>query len=408
MNGDAISGASLASDLETDPGTPPKSRFALFTDSWISLQSSTAVALKLPISQGDFEKKYGSFGSSKVITQSIDAMRDVQATAKEFGDPTSLRSQLIKNPNMLAVDTPPDEIYTHTVWLGQRVSNNATTLISGMTAVKSAFNSMPPASKVENIKKYLFSQSMGPIPIAQKMSEEVQDLIKKLLKFEEKMAAYADVLNHYTNNSGALTKEVEDKLGDISKKITRLKDARDEAYDSWLKFTIAAASTAFACVAIGALLAPATGGVSLKVGVAAGAVAGGIMGAKAAGFRAEYSAYCNQLTTAEGDQRQKMRLQSDLIGFNTEMKRVGPAMAGFMSSLQQVGGVWTKMNNDLQYMVNNVTEKNIDELPFLVEGEVNKAIESWRKVDAAASQFTVSSLTNFKHIEMGDELPDAA
>ncbi|MCO4848996.1 MAG: hypothetical protein KC448_13625 [Yoonia sp.] len=109
----SIAGEGLAVKLGTGPDGKVKSRFALLSKDWVSLQASTAVALDLPVSHGNFEEKYGSFGTSAVITDCISAMRDVQNTAQEFGDPARLRKQLIQDKTLLNTQAPPKEIYTH-------------------------------------------------------------------------------------------------------------------------------------------------------------------------------------------------------------------------------------------------------------------------------------------------------
>ena len=79
-----------------DPKSGQKSTFSLFSDSWLQLQAYTGSAMELPITSGDFETKYGSFGGATVITECIDAMKNVRQAATEFGDPRSLRAQLTK------------------------------------------------------------------------------------------------------------------------------------------------------------------------------------------------------------------------------------------------------------------------------------------------------------------------
>src|SRR5271163_819274 len=104
-----------------DSRSGQKTQFALFSDSWIELQGYVGAAIDLPITKGGFEEKYGTIGSSKTILDSIAAMKGVQEAATEFGNPKTLRASLIKDPNLLSTKEPPVEIYTHTIWLGQRV-----------------------------------------------------------------------------------------------------------------------------------------------------------------------------------------------------------------------------------------------------------------------------------------------
>ena len=267
---------------------------------------------------------------------------------------------------------------------------------------------MSDTDKVKNIKTYLFDATLGPIPIAQEMVKEIQVLMDKLLKFEIKMNEYNQKLTDYIKSSGSMMEEVNRLVGTGDKRVERLTKARDDAYDSWLDYTIAAASSAVGCLLVGALFAPATGGTSLLYGAAIGAAVGTGLGIKAAEFRAEYSAYCKELTTAETDVAKKRRLRTDLVALNTQMKTVGPAMAGFVKNLQGVSGVWTKMNADLIDLGNNVNEGNVGSIPFLVEARANLAIETWRSVETAASEFQVDSLIDVTRTRLGDPLPAVA
>ena len=188
----------------SNPESGQKSQFALFSDSWIELQGYVGAATELPINKGSFEEKYGTVDGSKTVLECIDAMKGVQAASTEFGNPRSLRAKLIKDPGILASPEPPEEIYTHTVWLGQRVHDTATRLVSGYESVLLELPSLPPREQVENLKAYLFDQTLGPIPLAQKMSAEVATLIRKLGKFEQTMNEYNSKLQAFTNSSSTM------------------------------------------------------------------------------------------------------------------------------------------------------------------------------------------------------------
>ncbi|ATB45305.1 alpha-xenorhabdolysin family binary toxin subunit A [Corallococcus macrosporus] len=391
-----------------NPNSGQKTQFALFSDSWLELQAYVGAASDMPLTQGDFEQKYGKVGSSKTITDCIGAMKNVKEASAEFGDPKALRAALIANPNLLATKEPPREIYTHTVWLGQRVNETAGRLVSGYTSVLSELSGLPPQEQVANLKAYLFDQTLGPIPLSKQMSDDVGTLIRKLGVFEQKMNEYNEKLQAFTRGSSAMMAELNTTLGALSQKIADLERSRDAAYKAWRDFTIAAVTTSVGCMLIGGLLAPFTGGASLLVGGVAAIATGVGLGVKAAQCRAEYNEYCKLVASEEEERKKKQRLRSDLGDFNTQMQRVGPAMGSFLKNLQTIQGAWVQMNSDMLAISNSITPGNVGSVPFLVKAKAQLAVDSWQAVGDSARQFTVGSLVDYTSLAFGDVMPENA
>lgn len=394
--------------IPADPNSGQKSQFALFSDSWLELQAYVGAATDLPIGKGDFEAKYGAVSGSRTVLDCIDAMKGVQAASTDFGDPKSLRAALIENPNLLSTAEAPDQIYTHTVWLGQRVHQTAATIASGYQSVLDGLSGMPPAEQVQNLKAYLFDQAMGPVPLSQQMSADVGMLIRKIGAFEQKMNEYNEKLRAYTSSSSKMIADVNTSIGSLVQQIADLEQSRDDAYRAWRDFTIAAVTSSVGCFLIGCLLVPFTGGVSLLVGGAAAIGLGVGLGVKAAQCRAKYNEYCKMIQTQGVELQKKQRLRSDLGDFDTQMQRVGPAMAKFLKNLQTVEGVWTQMNADMLAIGNSVNEGNIGSMPFLVKAKANLAIDAWKSIDDSARQFTVESLVDYTSLAFGDTMPESA
>jgi len=388
-----------------NPNSGQPSQFALFSDSWLQLQAYVGAASELPIGKGDFEEKYGAVSGSQTVIDCIGAMQSVQSASQEFGDPKSLRAALIANPGILASAEAPDEIYTHTVWMGQRVHQTASTIVSGYQSVLDGLVGLPAADQVSNLKAYLFDQTMGPVPLSQQMSKDVATLVQKLGKFEQKMNEYNEKLRAYTSGSSQMMADVNSTIGSLEQKIVDLENSRDAAYKAWRDFTIAACTASVGCLLIGGLLAPFTGGVSLLVGGAAAIATGVGLGIKAAQSRAEYNEYCSMIQTQGVELQKKQRLRSDLGDFNTQMQRVGPAMNSFLKNLQTIEGVWVQMNSDMLAIGNSVNEGNIGTMPFLVKAKANLAIDAWKSIDGSAKQFTVESLVDYTSLAFGDTMP---
>jgi len=388
-----------------NPNSGQRSQFALFSDSWLELQAYVGAASDLPIGRGDFEEKYGAVSGSQTVLDCIGAMKSVQAASQEFGDPKSLRAALIANPGVLAGANAPNEIYTHTVWLGQRVHQTASTIASGYQSVLAGLTGLPAADQVSNLKAYLFDQTMGPVPLSLQMSKDVGMLVQKIGKFEQKMNEYNEKLRAYTSGSSKMIADVNTAIGSLEQQIGDLEKSRDAAYKAWRDFTIAACTTSIGCMLIGCLLAPFTGGLSLLAGGVAAIATGVGLGIKAAQCRAEYNQYCTMIQTQGVELQKKTRLRSDLGDFDTQMQRVGPAMAGFLRNLQTVQGVWTQMNSDMIAIGNSVNEGNVGSLPFLVKAKANMAIDAWKSIDDSAKQFTVESLVDYTSLAFGDTMP---
>ncbi len=389
-----------------NPQSGQKTQFALFSDDWLQLQGYVGAAVKLPITEGDFATKYGTFSGETVIKDCIGAMRNVQAASTEFGDPKALRAALIKDPNLLAGKEPPKEVYAHTVWMGQRVHTTAQTIVSGYQSVLEGLTGLPSKEQVDNLKAYLFDPTMGPIPLAGTMNTEIGFLIQKLGVFEQKMNGYNEQLQAFTREGSNMLSLVDKTIGELGPKIAELQRTRDDAWEAWKNFTIAAITCSVGCALIGAVLAPFTGGVSLLIGGAAAIATATGLSIKAVENRAKYNEYCKLVQDAEADLRKKQLLRGDLSGLNSSMKLVGPAMSGFLKSLQSVQGAWVQMGSDMKSINDSLTPSNVGSLAFLVKAKSQMAVNAWQAVDDSAKQFTVESLVDYTSIDFGDKMPD--
>jgi hypothetical protein len=287
------------------------------------------------------------------------------------------------------------------------VHETAGKIVSGYDSVLQGLAGLPPREQVDNLKAYLFDQTLGPVPLSKTMSDEVGVLIKKLGKFEQKMNEYNEKLQAFTKGSSKMIAEVNTTIGALAQRIADLEKSRDAAYQAWRDFTIAAVTSSVGCLLIGALLAPFTGGVSLLVGGAAAIATGVGLGVKAAQCRAQYNEYCKLIDTESAEMKKKQRLRSDLGDFDTQMQRVGPAMGKFLKNLQTVQGVWVQMNSDMLAIGNSISESTVGTLPFLVKAKSKLAVDSWQAVDDSAKQFTINSLVDYTSLAFGDTMPES-
>lgn len=392
--------------IPANPGCGQPCRFALFSDSWIELQAYAGAASELPMTRREFEHKYGAVAGSRMLTLCIDAMKAVQAASTEFGDPKCMRAMLRTSPNLLATRQPPQDIYIHTVWLGQRVAEAAAGIAIGFENVMSDLPSLPPREQVDSLNAYLFDPALGPVALSKKMSDEVGMLIWKFGKFAQNMNECNDRLTAYTSSWSPMIAEVDTAIGSLVQRIAGLAKARADACLAWREFTIAAATSSVSCMLVGGQLAPLTGAVSLLAGGPAAIAVGVGLGVKAARCRALYNEYCSQIAGQPDDLKKKQRLRSDLGDFDTQIQCTRLAMTNFLSQLQAVEGAWVHVNSDMLAIGNSITEKNVGTLPLLVKSMSLAAVDGWRSVADSASRFTTGSLIGYTSLAFGDEMPE--
>src|SRR5690349_491235 len=67
--------AAVAKLIKSDPAPAEDFKFALFSHQFLNLQIAIAKVLALPITEGDFEKKYGSFGRKDTVVACLTAVK---------------------------------------------------------------------------------------------------------------------------------------------------------------------------------------------------------------------------------------------------------------------------------------------------------------------------------------------
>jgi hypothetical protein len=137
-----------------------KSRFVLFSEEWLNLQMYIQSVFELPITQGDFDEKYGDFdsGDRSLIEGAVDAMRDVRALSDVFGTPEIVVEQLANDPDYLT-DGKSKCIYAHIVWLATKMQYVANKFDLSVGLLKERLD--PDRNSSAEQKKYLQTVLMG-------------------------------------------------------------------------------------------------------------------------------------------------------------------------------------------------------------------------------------------------------
>jgi hypothetical protein len=258
---------------------------------------------------------------------------------------------------------------------------------------------------VLQLRAYLFDETLGPVPLSDRMSRDTRALIRKVKAFEQKMNEYNDKLRAYTKGTSTMVAEVNASIGTLAQRIKDLQDARDAAYRAYLDFTIAAYMAPIPCILIGAILAPFTLGISFGIGSALAVTLWGTFSAAAARSHDDYNTYCAEIESESVQLRRKQRLRSDLADFDLQAGRVAPAIAELLGNLEGIDSAWVRMKADMLAINQSVDPSNVASMPFLIKAKAGAAIDAWKDVDQAAKSFTAESLIDYASLAFGEKMP---
>jgi hypothetical protein len=338
-------------DIVDDPSKVPPNRFILFGDEWLVLQTYVQQGLLLPINQGDWNTKYGSFSDQKLVTDTLEAMKRVHDLSAVFGNPSELKKKISTNPSYMFTPEPPTEIYAHIIWLAIQIQNAASTYNYTLANLQPLLAVGTKQEKAENLKMILVGPG-GLVSTAEDMQKKTAALLKKLADFDGKISAANEQIQKYSGQSSEILKKANQLVGKLGEDIKRLNVEADVAYQKWRDYTIAACVTGVVVGIFGNILFP---GLAALVG---GGVAIGL-GIAAANERATYEALRSEIAKQEEEKKKKTNLIADLSGFNTNIGQISPALVKFKTSLDIIQGVWLDIGGSLSYIATNY---GVDEL----------------------------------------------
>jgi hypothetical protein len=354
--------------------------------------------MRLPITQGDFESKYGTFTDEQAVKDCIAAMGQIQALATQFGDPVALMAELAKNPAVLQTDTAPTEVYTHIVWFATKLYQAAMTFNQTLAAFMQLLNPANCGTPTEcgTILQQVLTGKGGLQSTAQDMVGKCNDLVAALAGFNQSLKPSTDELGNYTANSSTFYEDVQKAITQDDSDIQTYQDEADEAYKLWKDLTIAAVSTSVGLIVL-------TGGMAWPLA----AVAAGVLGDQATKARNAYNEACDQLHAAEADDQKKILLKNDLDSFNKQLTPINDAATTFITTLQQVTSVWVGIGSDLDFIVKNFTLEQLGSLTWVMQAlALNRATADWQIIGQAAQQFTANSLVTYHVQDFGTKIPE--
>ncbi len=380
----------IQSTAPPPPGTdPPPSRFLLFTNQWLDLQNYIQMALAMPITQGDFKTKYGDFPATDkaLIDGAIGAMKDVSGLSAVFGDPSTLKSKIISDPNYLLTQTAPTEIYGNIVWLANQIQNTASTFAYTFANLAPIIGpgAGTPAQRAANLKAILDGPG-GLASSAALMQQQTSQLLSKLLSFDQQIAAANGQILTYVGSSSSLLSTASGLIGTMNDDINNnLQPAADTAYKAWRDYTIAAITTSIGIMVLSCgLLWPLAVGLGVGLGVAA------------AKEKAAYNSLMDQIRTEREDIQRKTNLVTDLTGFNGKISLVAPALSSFKTSLETVEGTFNTAAMNLAFIANNFSDAQLADYNWVMQTmKIGDAQNKWQAIAATTQDYTSKSLVSY-------------
>lgn len=388
-------------------------KFVLASSGWFDLQNNVQALLALPSDFGEYEQRYGDASSGMQMKECFDAMRKLRNVASKYGNPKSLRSNILRDPNLLAnTARPRNDAFTSTLWTLERAHQNAFTLASTLYHIPANARGERPADVVTGIKR-LFLDTDQIVDKMQQTVEQLDLLVKEFQDLENELEAAQDFMRTYTERSSYTRQSLDKEVGSLKTKIEQLEKDRDAAYKKWKALTVAAIAVPAGISIIGigvmVLLAVPTSGHSFAVGSvvtgAAAAAAGAALGIAAGLARTSYDGLVQEISTKEEFLQKRIAYRHDLGALDELMKFSLPTSNGIINQIQVIKTAWASSIDEIRYKVSDLTTETLADGPWLKEHEMAASASNWIKVDDALKAFFNGSFVDSSLISFGSDLP---
>jgi cell division septum initiation protein DivIVA len=203
-------------------------KFILSSREWLDLQNQVQALLALPSNFGEYEQRYGDASSGLQMKECFDAMHVLQNVASKYGNPKSLRANILQNPNFLAnAQRPRNDAYSATLWTLQHAHQNAFSLASQLRNIPTIAEGEKPSEVVAGIKS-LFLDADQIVDKMRHTVEQLDVLVRELQSLEDELNEAQEAMKIYTQRSSNTRKLLDKEIGSLKNKIEQL-----EA-DNWL------------------------------------------------------------------------------------------------------------------------------------------------------------------------------
>ena len=388
-------------------------KFILSSKEWLDLQNQVQALLALPSNFGEYEQRYGDASSGLQMKECFDAMHVLQNVASKYGNPKSLRANILQNPNFLAnAQRPRNDAYSATMWTLQRAHQNAFSLASQLRSIPRSAEGLSDSEVVEGIKS-LFLDADQIVDKMRHTVDQLEVLVRELETLDRELENAQEAMKIYTQRSSNTRKSLYQQIGNLKNKIEQLEQARDDAYEKWLALTISAsvvpAVIGILGIGIMVILSVPTGGTSFAVGSALtgglSGAAGTALGVAADNARTSYDNLVRELSTNQEFLRKRSAYRHDLGALDELMKFTLPSVNGIIGQIQVLKQAWTSSIEDIQYKVNDLSIDNLCSDPWRNPQKMAESADNWLNVDNALIAFMNNSFVDSELITFGSSLP---
>jgi hypothetical protein len=374
----------LKASFEEQFANSPDHVFPLQSETWSHMQVAVKAGLKLPIADGDFTTKYGTFEDTADVQGAIQIFKDLNALLDKFGDATSISTEINKYTSMT---TPPDAIFAHSIWLSQQTSLAAQKIQAIEKDLGDFLNdpSLTTADKVEALKE-LVTDSGG-------IRDKANEMAAKCSVFNTQLADYftqlSDTLTNteiggppslarYLANENNVLKAAQAIDATLTSQITDLTSQLAEANTQYIAFT------ATACAAPILSLLPPLFFIQAVIDAA-------VFGSLAGVWKGKVDSLNTQLAQAQTEEQKKAQLVLDIGQLNTHAEAINVAGIDFLNAVSKLEEGWTTLTSDLNALLANTDEATLaKDGTFSLYSALKGASQAWDTIIDAADTFRSS------------------
>lgn len=353
--------------------------------------------MTLPIVANEWNATYGAQTASlkKEVDLVTADLKTLRSLGSQFGDPTLLKGTVL---DLSFMPEPPQELYSHIVWLAARIRRMAGIFAFSMNDLQQKLDPAfePDPNKRLRFLQWLFQHPGGLSGMARQMSQEAGVLLNKLLAFDQNLAGTTAQLKQHAFGQNSLLAQANGMLGAASTDATLLQSQMNSAYSKWRDLTIAASTTS------GLLLVLSFG---FLFPLAAGV--GGGLGAAAAVARSNYEKLCIRLAASEIEKSKKVRLVTDLQGLDAKVGMLVQDIAHFRENLEKVEGFWLHTSTSLSEIFRDYNPAQLLNLHWMLSAfKILEARNAWVEIGMNAGIFAEKSLASYgKDVSFGAPIP---
>jgi hypothetical protein len=392
--------------------------FVLASPDWLGLQAKLAAIGNLPSNYDDFGTRYGDPASGLEMKDCFSAMKDLETVVSRCGGAASVRRRLVSDPDFLGAARPPvGDDFGATLWVMNRARHDAKRMASALKAL-SELSQGRPAPEIVNAIKDTFCATDQILDSMQVTADRVDALVAAFSSRASDLRTAQTAMERFTDVSSKTRKALDKELPDIAAKIEHLGHQRDDAYNKWLDFTIAAAivSTGIAIIgttftaaltAITAIppLTPLSGGIAVFGGgmtAAAATAAAAGFGVAASNARDTYNDLLTEITTETDLQQKRSAYAHDLAGLDAAMRFVLPDCTNVVEQLTVVREAWRTTIGQTRDLVAGLDPSSLQDSDWTRKDAMTSSSAGWDHIDQGVYAFMTGALIDPHVVKFGE------